>query len=180
MQLSVNILNKEKETIGTFCFSLLARTINHQQLDAETFYLAYAKTIHPKTVEIRIDKVERFSLDDMLVKKTHIHQGNDKQWYICYPSKLSMKTALYTAIHWSMITMFHMLYQADVSYFESFDRWLIKYRETEPISAFNGFALWINEFNGWTAEVQVERSKMDMLKSIQARKLLCVLTSNHG
>lgn len=154
MKTKINILNSEGNIISTFIISFFERWEKKQQLDAQTFYLAYAKVIHDVTVEMRIDAVIPFSFEDMLAKKAHIHKGNDEKWYICYPSRVSKEKAMQIAMHWCVITTFHMQYQADIAWFESFDRWITKKRATDgAISAFDGFMLWICDIQGWNIEV---------------------------
>ncbi len=156
MKTKIDVRNKENKIICSFTISLWERTLEDQQLDALTFYLAYAKKIHDLTVEMSIDSIAPFSHEELCTKKAHIHQGNDSKWYICYPAQLSMDKALAIVKHWCLITAFHMNYQADISYFESFDIWLTQRRSKEEISAFAGFGIWIEEMMGWKTTTEVE------------------------
>lgn len=186
-----NVRSKDGQIISSFHFTFCERSKEKLQLDLETFYLAYGKEIPDANIEMRIDDVSPFSLQDMLDKKAHIHKGNDKKWYICYPKKLTMSQAIAMAIHWSMMTAFHMQCQADVSFFESFDRWMTKKRDsvkeanvTKKVNAFDEFALWVHDSKGWKVEiienkVEIMKSKIDTFISAYSQELMNVLILNN-
>ena len=180
MQTIFNVRSKDGQIIGSFHFVFCERNKENLQLDLEIFYLAHGKEIPATNVEIQIDGVSPFSLQDMLAKGAHIHEGNDKKWYVCYPKKLTMDQAIYRAGHWSIITAFHMQCQADVSFFESFDRWMSEKRDIikkantdEKVSAFEEFAPWILHAKGWKLEMIA--SQIDILVLKHAEELLKVL-----
>jgi hypothetical protein len=155
MKLIINVRGKEKEILSTFHITICKRTKKEFQLDPETFYKQYAGKIHDQTFEIMVNQTTPFSLVDLVSHKTHVHEGNDKKQYICYPTEVkSFPEAVSLAMMWVLVTTFHMKYRADVGFFESFGKWILRKSHTrDDVNPFDEFPLWISETMGWKIEL---------------------------
>lgn len=128
------------------------------QLDPDKFYREWNNgKLHDQNIEMMIEETSPFSIDDMLKKAVHIHQGNDNKQYVCYPPEVkTMNQAVKIAVSWSIVTILHMKYQADASLFENFANWILKKTATGKCGTiFDELPLWIIETFKWKVEFKV-------------------------
>lgn len=172
MKLTMNVRGKEKEVLSTFHTTIDYRQTKDFQLDHETFYRKYNEgKLHDQTFEIAINTTTPFSIEDMVAKKAHLHQGNDQKHYICYPAEIKTASqAFELTVIWTLITTFHMQFQADIGYFEWFGNWLLKKAKThQDLNSFEEFPLWISEEMGWKVEILESNALKDIVSLCQKK-----------
>ena len=156
----ISIFDKYGKLLDEFSIDFLQREISELELDQESFYKKFGGEIPDQTIEMKIHEDEK-CIFRLLEMDTHIHRGNDNNMYICYPSKLnSIEAAINCAKDWCLITMFHLTKRADVSWFESFGKWMVEETKSaiesdnELPKPFTEFPLWIqNGFLKWRVEI---------------------------
>lgn len=159
----ITIRDQEKNVIADFMIEFYKRKQEEFKLDHETFYRAYNEgKLHSQNIEMRLVKSFPFSIDDMVTKNAHVHQGNDQQRYICYvPEVKDMDEAVKISTSWAILTTFHMKYQADIGFFISFSKLMIKKNTADKeLNMMDEFPLWIIANQKWTVEFEVS----DVLK----------------
>lgn len=175
MTREIRIIDATSNIVGSFIMEFCDRTPDQFQMEPENFYRKYNKgVLHKQNIEIIIRSSSPFSLEDMVKKEIHLHQGKDMNQYICYPPRLAtMDEAMKMARSWAIMTTFHMLKYADASYFEGFGRWLLaKSDDGESVSPFQEIPLWIAARFNWNIEI---KSKTDKIIEKCRKELLNVL-----
>lgn len=158
MRKKISIYDRNNNLLNEFSIRLEKRETKNLKLDIKNFYEKYSGNIPEETVEMMIEHSNPFTIPKLLEAKTHIHQGNDGKWYICYPREInSLEEAIELAKNWALGTVFHMQERADISWFESFGDWMIlatKSKKRKMPSSFKEFPLWIqNGFLKWKIKI---------------------------
>ena len=175
--INIEISDKNGEIVGMFSIDLCKRTKEQFQLDPETFYRQYNDgKLHDQNIELMIKKTARFSIDDMVAKAAHVHQGNDEKSYVCYtPEVKTMDEAIKIAVFWSILTAFHMKYQADIGFFLSFHEWMKKRSANgRKLDSMDEFPLWIVTNREWKVEFDVS-SELKTITEKYRQELLDIL-----
>ncbi len=165
-KIHVKISDKDENIIGTFAIDFYKRTKEEFQLDPNTFYREYNEgKLHEKNIEMMVVGSSPFSLKDMEEKKAHIHQGNDKQWYVCYtPEVRDIHEAIKIATFWSILTAFHMKYQADIGFFLSFNDWMnARSVDDKKVNGMDEFPAWIVKNRNWKVEFNVTNEMEEVI-----------------
>lgn len=161
MRKCISIYDKEGKLLNEFQIDFLQRKASELKLDPETFYLAFGKIIPDENIEMMVDESAPFTIPSLIDAKTHLHKGNDDESYICYPKQIqTMEIAIEFAKNWCLITVFHLKERADISWFESFGKWMVTLADSavkegkELPKPFEEFPLWIQHgYLGWRVEV---------------------------
>jgi hypothetical protein len=156
-----SIYDKNGLLLNEFSIDFLQRKTSELKLDKQSFYLEFGKSIPEENIEMLLHETAPFTIPSLIDAKTHLHRGNDDEWYICYPKQIkTMEDAISLAKNWCLVTVFHMMQRADVSWFESFGTWLIYITEGavkagNPLpKPFEQFPLWIqNGYLRWDIEI---------------------------
>lgn len=153
----ISVYDRDGKLLNEFQINFLQRKQSEFSLDPQTFYLEYGKIIPQSTVEMIVEESAPFTIPSLVDAKTHIHQGNDGQQYICYPREIeSIGVAIQLAKNWCLITTFHLTQKADVAWFEDFGNWMIRKTQAyqDSPNSFQEFPLWIqNGFLKWRVEI---------------------------
>lgn len=156
----ISVYDRDGKLLNEFQINFLQRNTSEFSLDPETFYKKHSGVIPEKNVEMRLDESAPFTIPSLVDAKTHLHKGNDNEWYICYPKQIqTMEEAIDFAKNWCLLTTFHLTQKADVSWFESFGKWMVELtvtavkEEKSSPKPFEQFPLWIqNGRLGWKVE----------------------------
>ena len=144
------VYDKNGKILNVFSIVFVKRKTKDLKLDPEKFYNKFGNYIPKETIEMMVKLSVSFTIPRLLTAGTHLHKGNDRRQYICYPQQIdTIEEAIKIASDWCLITVFHMKQRADVAWFESFGEWIITATKSgkENVSAFTEFPLWIQ--NGW-------------------------------
>ena len=115
----------------------------------------YKKNTFSETVELEIGNYTEIALKNASLSNSslHIHKGNDKKQYVCYPPRISNMNEAENIIKiWSIVTAFQMKTGIDSGYLESFGEWVLK-KSAIKLNLFEEISKWIIDTLNWKFKI---------------------------